>query len=142
MRFQRSENGEVVAIEIAFLRRTVNGGKIDVPRYVGSQVCMNCHSGSEHGHQDIVWMRNRHANAYWRLAADWALYLAKMRPHHQDLEVMSDHEAFLAAGGKVPDKATCRVCHRNSERFDCAEWSPKVGHSKPEGSGDASSSGG
>ena len=180
VRFRRGETGEVVSIELAFLRRTVTGSKTDAPRFVGSQVCMTCHKGAEQGNQDMLWMRSRHAHAYWRLAADWALYLAKMRPHYLDLEepitdkrcllchvtgaqepdslyaasfdrgegvgweachgpgsryvdpeIMSDRQAFLAAGGVIPDGNTCSGCHRNSERFDWDEWWPKVAHTKP-----------
>jgi hypothetical protein len=46
-------------------------------------------------------------------------------------ETMADHPAFLAAGGVVPDSATCQQCHRNSERFDFATWWPKVAHGRP-----------
>jgi hypothetical protein len=42
--------------------------------------------------------------------------------------VMLDHDAFLAAGGRVPDEATCTGCHRLAEHFDFAEWWPKIAH--------------
>jgi hypothetical protein len=45
---------------------------------------------------------------------------------------MADREAFLAHGGVIPDEATCRSCHRNSERFDWQELWPKVAHGLPE----------
>jgi hypothetical protein len=45
-----------------------------------------------------------------------------------DPEIMTVREAFIANGGRVPDKATCRGCHRNSERFDFAEMWPQVAH--------------
>ena len=32
-------------------------------------------------------------------------------------EIMSDREAFLANGGRIPDELTCRECHRD-EAFD------------------------
>lgn len=35
------------------------------------------------------------------------------------LEVMSDREAYLANGGRIPDELTCRMCHRD-EAFDYA----------------------
>jgi hypothetical protein len=44
---------------------------------------------------------------------------------------MADREAFLAAGGRIPDENTCRSCHRNSERFSWAEWAPKIAHPRP-----------
>jgi len=50
---------------------------------------------------------------------------------YMDVEVMEDREAFLTAGGIVPDERTCRMCHRNPERFDFGEWWPKVTHALP-----------
>lgn len=180
VRFLRDEDGTITAIEVDFLRRTVRGEKTRAPRYVGSKVCMACHTGSEHGQQDVLWMRSRHAHAYWRLGSDWALYLARLRPHYQDIdepmndercvlchatgsqdpdalfdpsfrlqegvsceachgpgsnyatvEAMNDREAFMAAGGRIPDRSTCRGCHRNSENFDWDEMWPKIAHPKP-----------
>ncbi len=180
VRFKRAENGEIKSVELDFLRRAVSAARTDAPRYVGSQSCMSCHTGAEEGHQDVLWMRGRHAHAYWNLAADWALFLAKARPHYADLEepiaddrcllchvtgaqepdslfaptsrreegigceachgpgsqyiggeVMSDREAFLAAGGKIPDEQTCVQCHRRSEQFDWAEFGPKIAHPRP-----------
>jgi hypothetical protein len=177
VRFERDEDGMITAIEVDFLRRTVRGSRTDSPRYVGSAVCMECHSGEDQGSQDILWMRSRHAHAYWRLGSDWALYLAKLRPHYQDLETpiadercllchvtgsqepdalfsdsfrreegvsceachgpgsgyatvdrMSDRAAFLDHGGRIPDEATCRGCHRNSDNFDFDEKWPKISH--------------
>jgi hypothetical protein len=69
----RRSDGEVVAVELEFLRRTVRGEKLSRPRYVESGVCRDCHSGAETGNQYVVWLRSRHAHAYWRLASDWAL---------------------------------------------------------------------
>ena len=45
--------------------------------------------------------------------------------------VMADRAAFLARGGRVPDAATCRACHRNAERFAWESWWPKIGHPRP-----------
>jgi hypothetical protein len=180
VRFVRDEDSTVTAIEVDFLRRKLRGVKTDAPRYVGSKVCTQCHAGADHGQQDILWMRSRHAHAYWRLGSDWALYLAKLRPHYQDLddpisdtrcslchvtgsqddetlfdpsfrpqegvsceachgpgsnyatvEAMTDREAFLAAGGRIPAETTCRSCHRNSENFDWDEMWPKIAHPRP-----------
>ena len=47
------------------------------------------------------------------------------------IKVMSDREAFLAAGGRIPDEATCRSCHRRSENFDWSEKWPKIAHPRP-----------
>jgi len=181
VQFVRDGDGAIVSVELHFLRRTVTATRTSTPRYVGSGACMDCHSGPEEGQPDILWMRGRHAHAYWNLAADWALFLAKLRPHYQDLEspisdqrcllchvtgaqnpdalfaesfrpeegvsceachgpgseyiepeTMADREAFLAAGGRIPDENTCRSCHRNSDRFNWAEWSPKIAHPRPE----------
>jgi len=76
---------------------------------------------------------------------DDALYAATFRPeegvsceschgpgsNYAEAGIMTDREAFLAAGGRVPDEGTCRSCHRNSERFDWAEWWPKIAHPFP-----------
>jgi hypothetical protein len=177
VRFVRDDGGAVSRIEIDFLRRSVVGARTPSPRYVGAATCMRCHQGAEQGHQDVCWMRGRHAHAWWDLGADWALYLARLRPHYHDVtgpledercllchvtgaqdedalfaatfrreegvtceachgpgsdysdpEVMADRAAFLAHGGVVPDEATCRRCHRNSDRFDFGEKWPEVAH--------------
>ncbi len=47
------------------------------------------------------------------------------------LSVMKDHNAFLAAGGRTPNDSTCRGCHRVAERFEFAEWWPKIVHGGP-----------
>ena len=57
-----------------------------------------------------------------------------------DPEIMSNREAFLAAGGRIPDENTCRSCHRNTEQFDFEEMWPKIVHgSDPDENGDGSS---
>jgi hypothetical protein len=179
--FKRGEDGRVDGVEIQFLRRAITGSKLPSPRYVGSRACGTCHGEEGEGNPFIGWMRSRHGHAYWRLGADWALFLARLRPHYDDLgdpiedsrcllchvtglqrdeslfassfreeegigceachgpgslymdpEVMADREAFLAAGGVVPDEAMCRGCHRNSERFDFEEMWPKIAHGGPQ----------
>lgn len=45
--------------------------------------------------------------------------------------VMSDHEAFIAAGGRTPGDSMCRGCHRVAERFEFDEWWPKIAHGGP-----------
>jgi hypothetical protein len=175
--FVRDDSGAVSGIELDFLRRTVRGERLASPRYVGSHTCLGCHTDAGHA-QGVPWMRGRHAHAYWRLGSDWSLFLARLRPHYQDLddpinddrchlchvtaaqdpdalfastyrkeegvsceachgpgslyatmEVMSNREAFLANGGRVPDESTCRSCHRRSENFDFEEKWPKIAHS-------------
>jgi hypothetical protein len=174
--FDRTENGIVDGLAIRFLRRTVHASKTPSPRYVGSQVCLNCHRS-----QHVRWLQSRHAHAYWRLGADWALFLGRTKPHYQDLEnprtdqrctlchvtgaqdddalysetfrpeegvsceschgpgsnyaeqeIMTDREAFLSNGGRVPGDSACRSCHRNSDRFDRAEWWPEIAHPNPQ----------
>jgi hypothetical protein len=178
--FARDDGGSVSSIEIQFLRRTVSGKRAARPEYVGSRVCKSCHLGGANGDPYVTWLRSRHGHAYTRLAADWALFLAKLRPHYHDLEqpiedqrcllchvtgaqdpdslfagsfrqqegvsceachgpgsdyidpeIMSDRESFISHGGVIPDEQTCRSCHRNSDRFDFAEWWPKVAHKRP-----------
>jgi hypothetical protein len=180
VRFVRTDDGDIDLIEVDFLRRTVRGTRTNAPRYVGSQVCMDCHSAADGSGQNVQWMRSRHAHAYWRLGSDWSLFLARLRPHYQDLEnpiaddrcllchttaaqepealfdssfrpqegvsceachgpgsnyaeveVMADREAFVANGGRIPDEATCRSCHRRSENFGWAEKWPMIAHPKP-----------
>ncbi len=180
--FLRDAVGRIESIELNNLRQTVVGIKADSPRYVGSHVCLTCHSDAERGHQNVSWMASNHVRAYWRLESDWALFLAQRLHQYQDIvdpvdddrcllchtvgrqdpdsiydvtfrpeegvgceachgpgsmyansETMSDHEAFLAAGGRVPDEKTCRSCHRDSERFDWAEMWPEIEHSLPPG---------
>jgi hypothetical protein len=185
VRFIRNDDGSIESIEVDFLRRTVLGRKTGAPRYVGSHICMDCHAGTDANGTDIRWMRSRHAHAYWDLGADWALYLALLRPHYQDIEdpmgdercvlchvtgaqddhalfgtsfrpeegigceschgpgsryatveAMSSREAFLEAGGRVPDESTCRSCHRRSENFDWDEKWPRIAHPRPSAADD------
>jgi Ankyrin repeats (3 copies)/Cytochrome c554 and c-prime/Ankyrin repeat len=175
--FNRDDDGNVASIALHFLRRTVEGTRAPSPQYVGSAACMSCHSDAERGNPAVSWMRSRHGHAYWRLGADWALFLARLRPNYHDLdtpiaddrcllchvtgrqdddalfadsfrseegvgceschgpgslyldpEVMADRKAFLANGGHIPDEATCRSCHRNSDQFDYDEMRPKIAH--------------
>ncbi|UCC82144.1 MAG: ankyrin repeat domain-containing protein [Gemmatimonadota bacterium] len=182
--FGRDEMGAVREIEVQFLRRAVRGSKRDHPQYVGSHECRACHLGEAHGNPYLRWISSRHASAYWRLATDWALFLARQRPYFQDMEnpreddrcllchstgaqdpealfadtfevgegvgcegchgpgslyrdaaIMSDREAFLAAGGRIPDEGTCRGCHRNRDRFQFEEWWPRIAHGESGGSG-------
>ena len=57
-----------------------------------------------------------------------------------DPEIMTDREAFIANGGRIPDETTCRNCHRRSEQFDYAEMWPKIAHgSAPQKSDDSGS---
>ncbi|MCU0305484.1 MAG: ankyrin repeat domain-containing protein [Thermoanaerobaculales bacterium] len=180
--FVRGADGAVTAVLIQDPAGSVEGTRMPSPRYVGVAACASCHSALEKGNPHVVWMQSRHGHAYWRLGADWALYLARLRPHNADLErpmddercllchvtgrqdddallaetfraeegvgceschgpgslymdpeVMADRAAFVAAGGRVPDEATCRSCHRRIEDFDFAEFSEKIRHWVSEG---------
>jgi len=182
--FVRGDDGDVETVVLHFLRRSVQGAKTPSPRYVGSKACLSCHTAHEEGNPGLVWLQSAHSHAYWRLAADWALYLGRLRPQYADLEdpiadgrcllchvagrqeddalfaatfreeegvsceachgpgslyvepeVMADREAFLAAGGRIPDESTCRGCHRRSEQFDFGEFSGKIRHWEVEGGG-------
>jgi hypothetical protein len=121
VRFLRGDNGNITTIEVDFISRTVRGNKVDVPRYIGSKVCMDCHSGADRGRQDVLWMRSRHAHAYWRLGSDWSLFLAKLRPHYQDLEdPIADNRCFLChvTGSQDPD-ALFEPSYRPQEGIGC-----------------------
>lgn len=47
---------------------------------------------------------------------------------YSDPETMRNREAFLAAGGRIPDEDTCRGCHRNPATFSFQEWWPRIAH--------------
>jgi hypothetical protein len=42
-------------------------------------------------------------------------------------EVMTDPEAFRAAGGQVPNELMCRGCHRD-DAFVFSEWLARIRH--------------
>jgi hypothetical protein len=123
--FERDEAGSVSAVEVDFIRRKVRGEKTAHPLYVGSDVCRDCHLDGGEGNQYVAWLSSRHAAAYWRLATDWALYLAKLRPHYHDLETpvdddrcllchttaAQDPEALFAAGFRLEEGVGCETCH-------------------------------
>ncbi len=191
VRFVRGPGAAVVGLEISSSELTLSGPKLPSPRYVGSSACAGCHGDAAAGHQYVAWLRSRHGHAYWRLAADWALVLGRLRPQYADLEspredercrlchvtgaqdedalfdgsfrseegvgceschgpgsdymepaVMADRAAFLTRGGRVPDAATCRACHRNAERFAWESWWPKIEHPRPESATAAADAGG
>jgi hypothetical protein len=49
-------------------------------------------------------------------------------------EIMSNREAFLANGGRIPDELTCRECHRD-EAFNFLERLDRIQHAGKEGTG-------
>lgn len=123
--FVRDEGGAVVAVDVAFLRRTVRGQKRQHPLYVGSRACKTCHMESEHGDQYLQWITGRHAGAYWRLATDWAALLASFRPAYRDITepireqrcllchttVTQDPNALLAGSYRIEEGVGCETCH-------------------------------
>jgi hypothetical protein len=136
VRFERDATGVVVGIEVEFLRRTVRGARITPEhRYVGAARCRSCHTGAEHGHQDVKWLRSRHALAYWRLATDWAQALATLRPHLREItdpqsaarcrscHVTGEHEpsARFADSFRPEAGVGCESCHGPGEAYATAE---------------------
>lgn len=104
VRFIRNDTGRVAAIEVDFLRRSVSGARrTPEHRYIGADTCRRCHTGDAHGHQDVRWLKSRHALAYWRLATDWAKALVSLRPHLQEI---NDPQSA----------ARCRSCHVTGEQ--------------------------
>jgi hypothetical protein len=99
VRFVRDDAGAVVGVEIDFLRRTVTGVRMTpAVEYVGSERCRPCHSEGEEGGAYIAWLRSGHAAAYWRLATDWARFLASRRDEYREVTAPIE-------------EARCRACH-------------------------------
>jgi hypothetical protein len=119
--FSRSENGEIDGVELEFLRRSVRGTRTSSPRYLGSRVCRDCHDDGPRGGPWVSWLRSRHAHAYWRLAGDWALYLARLRPQYADLEgPISDSRCMLChVTGQQDDNALLDRTFRSEEGVSC-----------------------
>ncbi len=125
VRFARDPEGRVAAVELKFLRRAVHGRRIPAPRYVGSSVCRGCHSDPDGGGRYVHWLRSRHGHAYWRLAADWALFLGRLRPRYRDLESpitddrcllchttgAQDDDGLFAATFRREEGVGCEACH-------------------------------
>jgi len=119
--FLRNTEREISGIHIDFLRRSFDGEKIPAPSYVGSRVCLECHGTTETGSQYVIWLRSRHAHAYWRLAADWALYLGRLRPQYGDLETPADDGRCLLCHvtGRQDDNAIFESTFRAEEGVGC-----------------------
>jgi len=139
--FRRGADGALDEIEVQFLRRVVRGARRDHPQYVGSHECQSCHLGEEHGNQYVRWLSSRHAAAYWRLATDWALFVAKQRPYYQDMEDpreddrcllchstgRQDPDALFASGFDVSQGVGCEACHGpGSEYVDVGNMSDRA----------------
>jgi hypothetical protein len=121
VRFVRGDEGDIQLIEVDFLRRTVQGTRTIAPRYIGSRVCIDCHSAENGSGQNVQWMRSRHAHAYWRLGSDWSLFLARLRPHYQDLEdPITDNRCLLChTTGVQDDEALFESSYRSQEGVSC-----------------------
>jgi hypothetical protein len=119
--FERDAAGAVDAVRIEFLRRTVRGTRTLSPRYIGSAACIDCHEDGVHSIQYVAWLRSRHAHAYWRLGADWSLYLARRRPHYHDLKrPLADHRCLLChVTGAQDDRALFSGSYRAEEGVGC-----------------------
>jgi formate-dependent nitrite reductase cytochrome c552 subunit len=103
----------------------VTGARTPSPQYVGASACADCHSEVAKGNPHVVWMSSRHGHAYWRLAADWALFLGRLRPQYADLESpitddrcllchvtgRQDDNALFAAGFRAEEGIGCESCH-------------------------------
>lgn len=133
--FTRGADGEVTAVDLHDLRRTVRAARVASPRYLGSAACMACHTGPEHAHQDVRWLRSRHSHAYWRLRGDWALFLGRLRPQYGDLERPADDsrctlchvagaqdpDALFADGFRAEEGVSCEACHGPGSEYAYAE---------------------
>ncbi len=123
--FHRDDAGAVDRVDVAFLRRTVHGERQPDHRYVGSQVCRECHLTEATGRQSVHWMSSAHARAYWELKTDWARFLASVRDEYQDIEDPSaewrclkchvtgaqDQVAKPAGTFRQEEGVGCEACH-------------------------------
>lgn len=116
VRFTRNAEEAVSGVEVDFLRRTVTGTRIAREvHYVGSENCRACHSGGGNGGAFIAWLSSPHAAAYWRLATDWAHFLASRREEYRDVTSPIDEPRCLAChtigghDGDAPRSASLRI---------------------------------
>ena len=133
--FRRDDNGVVEGIEVQFLRRAVTGAKRDHPQYVGSAACRDCHLDEQHEGPYLEWIASRHAAAYWRLATQWALFLALERPHFQDMKNpqaddrcllchltgAQDPDALYAPSYELEEGIGCETCHGPGSAYMAAD---------------------
>jgi hypothetical protein len=80
-------------------------------------------------------MRSRHGHAYWNLGADWAMFLAKLRPNYQDMvNPMDDDRCLLchtvgaqdenslfAASYRTREGVGCEACHGPGSKYVAPE---------------------
>jgi len=118
---RRGGDGVVTGLEVAFLRRTVIASRVPVSEgAVGASTCAGCHP-REH----VAWMSTRHGLAYWRLATDWARYLATRREEYrnvadplQDARCIGCHSTAATVGERTivgtplaTEGVGCEACH-------------------------------
>jgi len=118
---RRGDDRAVTGLEVAFLRRTVVASRVPVPDgAVGASTCAECHP-REH----VAWMSTRHGLAYWRLATDWARYLATQREEYrnvadplQDARCIGCHSTAATVGERTivgtplaTEGVGCEACH-------------------------------
>jgi hypothetical protein len=94
-------------------------------KYVGAKKCGECHMTKEIGNQYMRWLVGRHSHAYWRLAGDWAKFLARQRPKYKDITEPIKEQRCLKChytGAEEPAEAFadsfykeegvgCEACH-------------------------------
>lgn len=122
LRFARGPEGAIEALEVEFLRRSVRLPRMHgAPAFVGSRRCASCHSDGPGGAPFVSWMASRHALAYWRLATDWAAFLASRREDYHDVESPIEEERCLAchtSDGHAPGLAS-EPSYRDEEGVGC-----------------------
>lgn len=123
--FTRDEAGVPMEIQVDFLRRSVHGKRLERAEYVGSSKCLECHFAGGHGDPGLTWLSGHHAGAYWRLATDWAGFLATQRPQYKDMESPIEESRCLLchvtgwqqpgvlrqAGWERSEGVGCEACH-------------------------------
>lgn len=119
--FERGDDGDVETVVLHFLRRSVQGAKTPSPQYIGSKACLSCHTAHEEGNSGLIWLQSGHSHAYWRLAADWALYLGRLRPQYADLEspIADDRCLLCHVAGRQEDDALFAATYREEEGVSC-----------------------
>jgi len=93
--------------------------------YVGSKPCAECHMSKQKGNQYVHWLSSRHAFAYWRLATDWAKFLASRREDYKHIQEpikeerclkchyagAQDAESRYASTFNKEEGVGCEACH-------------------------------
>ncbi|GAB4149217.1 MAG: hypothetical protein Fur0037_17580 [Planctomycetota bacterium] len=95
------------------------------PRYVGSKVCKNCHTGADKGNAYGIWEKTKHAQAFANLGSDQAKKIAKekgIEDPQKDGKCLKCHvaaygvdEKLIKRGFKMEDGVQCEACHGPGE---------------------------